>query len=375
EGRLVVDFANLTVGASARNFKKGAGHIARYGFAAGPGDTTRAVLEFKKTAKIDEVFIIPPKGSVAKHRLVIDLETADKSAFLASLPNMPADMTALIRQATAAPEVRENVEANAGLPPTPSRKAAPAAEERQRKVVVIDPGHGGRDPGAQGQSGTYEKTVTLAAALKLSEILKARGDYDVVLTRQSDSDPKIKRSQSDELARREELARKAGADLFISLHADALNQKNIRGASVYTLSEQGTARSANKAKSEGDYVVYNLNLEQWDQVVSSIMLDKAQDETNTASSNFAEILVEKLAGKTPMLNRSHRTGNLRVLLAPDVPAVLLEMAFISNAKDEANLNSPVWRERAMTAVADAIDQYFDEFAGRRFAANRLGASR
>ena len=106
-----------------------------------------------------------------------------------------------------------------------------------------------------------------------------------------------------------------------------------------------------------------------------MMLDKAQDYTNTASSKLAEILIEELSGKTPLLNRSHRTGNLRVLLAPDVPAVLLEMAFMSNAKDEANLNSDFWRSRTMGAVADAIDQYFEEYSGQRFAANRAGGAR
>lgn len=220
------------------------------------------------------------------------------------------------------------------------------------KVVVIDPGHGGVDPGAQGQRGTFEKTVNLAAALQLEKILNQRGRYKVVLTRNGD-----KTIRPD---RREELAREANADLFISIHADAIPQAHIRGASVYTLSEKGAVRSANLARSQGNYHVYDLDLEEYDDVVSDILFDKAQDSTNTASSKFAGKLVENLSGKTPMLNRSHRTANFRVLLAPDVPAVLLEMAFISNAKDEKNLNSKKWRNTVMTAVADSIDQYFSE---------------
>ena len=365
-GRLLVDFTDLTVSAADRNFRKGQGHIARYGFGNGPASTTQAVLELGKTAKIKEVFMLEPKGAVTKHRLVVDLVTGDKAAFLASLPNQPfPDLADVIAQATA-PEQ----DTAALRPPTPEPK--PAVKEQGPRVVVIDPGHGGVDPGSQGQSGTLEKTVTMKAALDLAEILKKRGGYKVVLTRSSDNDPQIKRSQRDELARREKLARDAGADLFISLHADAIGQRKVRGASVYTLSEKGSARSAAMAKSQGDYVVYQLNLEQYEKVVGDILLDKAQDTTNTASSKLAEILIEELSGKTPMLNRSHRTGNLRVLLAPDVPAVLLEMAFMSNAKDEANLNSDFWRSRTMKAVADAIDQYFEEYSGQRFAANRAG---
>lgn len=369
-GRLLVDFSNLSVGAADRDFRAGKGHVARYGFADGSGETAQAVLELGRTAKVKEVFMIEPKGTVTKHRLVIDLETADKTAFLASLPNQPfPDLAAVIEQATTA-----RVEEGALSPPTPAQK--PAVKTPELRVVVIDPGHGGSDPGSQGQSGTLEKAVTLKAALELAEILRKRGGYEVVLTRQSDKDPQIKRSQRAELARREKLAREAGADLFISLHADAIDQRSVRGASVYTLSKKGSARSAALAKSQGDYHVYNLDLQQWgDKNVEKMLLDKAQDTTITASSKFAETLIDALSSKTPMLNRSHRTANLRVLLAPDVPAVLLEMAFISNAKDEANLNSKAWRNRTMNAVADSIDEYFEEYASQRFASNRAGGAR
>lgn len=357
EGRLIVDFADLSVSASDQDYRAGKGHITRYGFAQTQGGGARAILDFKKTAKIKEIFVLEPSPGVAKHRLVIDVATSDKAGFLASLPSRYPDLASVIEEATAA--------SDAAPPPSPTQKdvALPPAE---RLTVVIDPGHGGADPGAQGQSGTYEKHVTLSAALKLAEILKEKGRYEVVLTRSGDA--KIRPDA------REELAREAGADLFISLHADAIGEAQIRGGSVYTLSEQGSARSAKIAKSEGNYQVYNLNAAQFGEVVGGILLDKAQDKTNTASSRFAETLIDNLAGKTPLLNRTHRTGDLRVLLAPDVPAVLFEMAFISNAKDEANLNSAVWRTRAMTAVAEAIDDYFDEYGGQRFAATRAAGA-
>lgn len=375
EGRIFIDFTDLAVDRPERAFKDGKGHVARYGFAnvssAGANGPTRAVLELKKTAKIKKVFMIPPAGKISKHRLVVDLRTADTQAFLASLPETSQsrypDLAAVIEQATGdAAKSPASAPSALTIPPAPSRKEAavsrPASETAERvaaagasnalKVIVIDPGHGGVDPGAQGQRGTFEKTVNLAAALELEKILKARGGYKVVLTRRGDKTLKPDR--------REALAREAGADLFISIHADAIPQPQIRGASVYTLSEKGVARSANLARSQGNFHVYDLDLEEYDDVVSGILFDKAQDSTNTASSKFASKLVDNLTGKTPMLNRSHRTANFRVLLAPDVPAVLLEMAFISNAKDEKNLNSAKWRKTVMTATADAIDQYFRE---------------
>ena len=311
--------------------------------------------------------MIAPAGGVTKYRLVVDLETGNKADFLASLPNPYPDLTAVIEQATTDSGPTQTATVAAGLPPSPSKKitkqSAPVPAVKQ--VIVIDPGHGGLDPGSQGQSGTQEKTVTLAAALELADILKKRGKYKIILTREDD-----KRLRPGE---REELARDANADLFISLHADAISKPVVRGASVYTLSKKGSARSAALAKSDGD--PYGLNLEQYDGIVSDIMLDIAQDETLNASSQFAELLIEKLSGKTPMLNRSHRTGNLRVLLAPDVPAVLLEMAFISNVKDESNLNSVVWRKRSMGAVADAIDEYFKVYKNRKVASNQAGGAR
>ncbi|MEZ5894405.1 MAG: N-acetylmuramoyl-L-alanine amidase [Parvularculaceae bacterium] len=380
-GRLIVDFTSLSVAKAESAAVAGKGHVARYAVSPLAGGGARATFDFSRSARIKEAFVLEPSAGVAKHRLVIDLETADKAAFLASLPK-PAygDLTAVIAEATA-PTVGERPAATVqtaeapakaagdelAIPPAPSQKTAAADAPAEKIVVVIDAGHGGKDPGAQGQSGTLEKTVTYAAASLLADILKERGRYEVVMTRSGDTTIRPDA--------RETLAREAGADLFISLHADAIAEKAVRGASVYTLSEEGTARSANLVKSEGNYHAYDLDLKQFDSVVGDILLDKAQDTTLTESSRFAQLLVNNLTNKTPMLNRSHRKADLRVLLAADVPAVLLEMAFISNAKDEANLNSAVWRKRAMTAVADSIDQYFAGVGDVRHASLRASAAK
>jgi len=362
KGRIFVDFSSLELAKADRIFRPGKGHVARYGFADSGAAGVRAVIELKNTAAIKAVFMIQPAGKVTKHRLVIDLQTADRTAFLASLPSRYPDLAAVIEDAIAQPATtRETI-----TPPSPSHKEVTAPAAIKRQIIVIDAGHGGADPGAQGQSGTYEKTVTLAAAKELAAILKKRGRYEVVFTRKGDTTIRPDK--------REALARKADADLFISLHADAIAQKQVRGASIYTLDEKGAVRSATLAKTQGDYHVYDLDLEKYDQVVGDILFDKAQETTYNESAKLARALIANLGGKTPMLNRSHRTADLRVLLAPDVPAVLLEMAFISNAKDEANMNSKTWRKRAMTAVADSIDQYFAESGLQQQAANRTGGA-
>ena len=351
EGRLIIEFKGLTAGVAT---DIGEGHVLRYSISQTGADAARAVLDFRRTAKIKgEPFVIEPSGANKQFRLVIDLVSADKAAFLASLPPRYEDMTSLLAEATSPAEAAE----------APAAPAAPAEKPADlRPMIVIDAGHGGNDPGAQGPGGVFEKSITLAAATKLSELLTEKQRYRIVMTRPIDT----RRS----LEERSKAARDAGADLFISLHADAHENTKIRGASVYTLSEEGGQRSAREVQSQGDYQVWNYSINDApDPNLTKGLLDKAQDYTKTNSSIFAEILVGNLKTVTPLINNTHRTADLYVLLAPDVPAVLLELGFISNKSDEGNLVSPAWREKVMTAVASSIDAYFDAEGQARHAAN------
>ncbi len=385
-GRIIIEFSGLSAPASLRTLKKGKGHIGSFQFTQLDGGDVRAVFDLRKSAKIKEAFLLEPKNGVKKHRLVIDLQTAGKKAFMASLPKKKSlpDLASKIEEVTAPPQKKpvaqqnpytqqplatKTPEAKTAEQTAPKRAPAPSlAPPIEKQIVVIDPGHGGADPGAIGPSGLLEKTVTLAAALELKKMLEKSGRYKVVLTR--DKDKKMLPSQ------REDLARKAGADLFISLHADALDQRKVRGASVYTLSKQGSQRSAREAREQGNYVINDTNLDkEVSEEVGGLLFQLTQRETNNNSSAFAEALIENLNGVVPMLNRSHRTGDLRVLLAPDVPAVLLEMAFISNPQDETNLKSAKWRKKTMKAVSEAIDQYFEESRLARHAARQAGGAR
>jgi N-acetylmuramoyl-L-alanine amidase len=288
----------------------------------------RLRLDLASDAVIKRRFLLPPADGVGGYRYVIDLaaapatEVANASASLRGpLPMLPVRLTSRL---------------------LPER----AAMLSLKKVVVIDAGHGGRDPGARG-SACVEKTVTLAAARALKDRLERTGRYRVVLTRMDDS--------YVPLETRVQIARRADADLFISLHADAGSDTALHGASVYTLSEKASARAAKFVNKDDWFMKANLA---GDSGVSDILLDLTQRATKNRSATFAEVLLARVERHTPLLRRSHRDAGLVVLLAPDVPAVLLEMGFITNTSDESGLRDPVRRARLMNAVGDSIDDYF-----------------
>ena len=381
QGRLLLEISDLGAVPSSLRTIDGRGLVASGAYDADRRDGV-FVFTLAKSAKVVDAFSIPASKANPNDRLVIDLKTAPKDALFASVrsggfntiedviraadTSSPAKQkrvaTKPLTQPKAAPTPGASVK-TAAKTPTPSKKKASAVAEKL--VVVIDPGHGGNDPGSIAKSGALEKNITLNAALELKRILEKTDRYKVVLTRAGD----------DRLAlpQRTKLARDADADLFISLHADALGRTDVRGASVYTLSEEGAQRSAAEAAEEGDYLVFDRDLSTRAPAVRSILFDLAQQHTENQSAQFAALLVTKLGGVTPLLNNTHRRGNLKVLLAPDVPAVLLELGFLSNTEDVANLVSAPWRRKTMTAVADAIDSYFDKTARNRHASVAGGA--
>jgi len=339
---------------------RGKGLVEAYSFGGGAQPTLQ--LRLKSASKIKSLFVIPPGAANAAYRLVIDLERgAPAPAPVAVIPAPAAPKYDSLTQVIEASVIRPSAEATPAQP-SPARDTfaptlkpapfpvAPLAASSEKPVIVIDPGHGGTDPGAIGPTGAREANANLEAGLALAEALEKTGRYHVVLTRRQDH-----RLAHEERSR---LARDARANLFISLHADAHADAGVRGASVYTLSQEGSERSAREALARGNYHVFDVDIGETDPEVGGILYNLAQRKTENESDRFAEVLIGGLKGATPLLNNSHRRGNFKVLLAPDVPAVLLELAFISNKKDEANLGSEVWRKRAMTAVAGAIDTYF-----------------
>ncbi|MNI22088.1 N-acetylmuramoyl-L-alanine amidase AmiC precursor [compost metagenome] len=311
-GRVILSLAGVS---PARGLEgSGSGLVRGYEVSAAAG-ASRVRLDLARGAEIERRFLLPPGDGVDHYRYVIDLKATGAAA-----------------TAPAAPPRRE-----------PART--------QKPLIVIDAGHGGRDPGAQGEH-AQEKAVTLAAARELKAALERTGRYRVRLTR--DGDVYVVHG------RRVQIARDAGADLFISLHADAGADPALRGASVYTLSEQGAGRAVREF-TKGDDWQRDLRLPGRDPSVDRILLDMTQRATQNRSAQFARVLLTHLEGADhPLLRRSHRDAGLAVLLAPDVPAVLLEMGFITNPEDEQVLTDERARRRLMRSVAEGIDRYFRE---------------
>lgn len=311
DGRVVVALAGVAPGRDLSGPGRG---LVRGYRVEGSGSAARVELDLAAGAEIERRFLLPPGDGVDHYRYVIDLHATGRAI--------------------------------AARPAEPRR---PAPRPRERPLIFIDAGHGGHDPGAHG-AGSNESTVTLAAALALKTELERTGRYRVRLTR--DSNVYVG------LYRRVAIARQADADLFISLHADAGSDPATRGASVYTLSEQGAGRAVREFTRSEDWS-RDLNLPGRDASVDRILLDMTQRATQNRSAKFARTLLTGLEGiDHPLLRRSHRDAGLAVLLAPDVPAVLLEMGFITNPEDERALNDGRARRRLMRAVAESIDAYF-----------------
>ena len=220
--------------------------------------------------------------------------------------------------------------------------------------MIIDAGHGGVDPGTISADGKYEKHVTLRAAEALKRELEATGRYRVVLTR--DRDIFIP------LGRRVEIGRQAGGDLFVSLHADSIKNRGIRGATVYTLSETSSdkeaaalARKENKAD-----VIAGVDLEGESPELTQILIDLMQRETMNYSAEFANILIPEMSREVMMRTNSHRFAGFRVLKAPDIPSVLIELGYLSNSEDTRFLTSDQGIKRLTRSIAKAIDRFFEE---------------
>jgi N-acetylmuramoyl-L-alanine amidase len=219
-------------------------------------------------------------------------------------------------------------------------------------LVVLDPGHGGKDPGAIGFSGTYEKQISLATAFELKRLLESSGRYRVSLTRNRDVFIRLE----DRVA----IAHAAGAGLFVSMHADALSDKAVRGASVYTLSDTASdAQTAALARREnaadrfgGDYAA-GVTPE-----VARILASLVHQETRLGSARMAHSVVESFGSAVPVLQNPARHASFAVLRAADIPSVLVEMGFMSNPQDEAALRRPEHRTQVARAMQRAVETWF-----------------
>jgi N-acetylmuramoyl-L-alanine amidase len=278
----------------------------------------------------------------------VDQPAAGTAAAPAERVAIPAAQTPVVPQVAAAPPAAA----------MPARRGAPLRPPGKR-VVVIDPGHGGQDPGAIGASGTYEKTVTLQVSRDIKRQLEATGRYRVHLTRDRDVFLRLRE--------RVQKARDWKAELFISVHADSIGASDLRGASIYTLSDTASdaEAAALAARENRADIIVGVDLSQESREVANILIDLAQRETMNRSASFAHVLVRELGREIRLQAvKPHRFAGFAVLKAPDVPAVLLELGYLSNRQDETLLKQPAHRRRVAVGVQRAVDAFFAPSATR-----------
>ncbi len=291
--------------------------------------SVRLHLSYNGNAKVYRRFLLPPADGVSVYRYVVDVVPATGPT-----PDAAADLLGTI-----------SAQAQDASDDAVTEKAV--ARIHAKKIVVIDAGHGGKDPGAHGAF-SLEKDCNLGEAKALRDALEKTGRYKVIMPRDTDS--------FVDLPARVRIARTANADLFISLHSDSGGSGQTSGASIYTLSDSGTERAAKKAMVKGDWSLADVTSP--DQTVQRILVDLTQRATKNRSATFAQLVMDHIGDSTPLLKANLRQAGFVVLLAPDVPAVLLEMGYVNNDHDERMLNDPHHREVMADQIADAIDQYF-----------------
>ncbi|MDP6351179.1 MAG: N-acetylmuramoyl-L-alanine amidase [Alphaproteobacteria bacterium] len=342
--RMVLDFPELefAIPESAGAAGGATGLVAGFRFGLFDVGNSRLVLDLSGPARIKRLFVLPPLEG-KPYRLVLDLEPATEAEFRKTAS-----------QGAGAPARPSTGDTAAAVSPGPSAGDG-------KFVVVIDAGHGGVDPGAIGPGGMYEKRIALAAAKELAARLESLGRYRVKLTRDRD----IFRRLRERVA----IGRRVGADLFLSLHADSIADAKIRGAHVYSLSETASDREAAAlaAKENKADIIAGVDLAAQEPGVSGILLDLAQRETKNFSAEIANILVSEFRDRgLAVLRKPHRQAGFRVLKAPDVPSVLIELGFLSNRDDSAMLRGGKGRMPLIHGIAHAVDRFFEIRTARRF---------
>jgi N-acetylmuramoyl-L-alanine amidase len=329
--RVVIDVPQLTFKLPANAGKTGRALVKafRYGLVLKGG--SRIVLDVDKPVRIEKAFSVEAADGQPA-RLVLDLTPVDRGAFMRTI----------------AQDNRAKTSNTASIP------ARPPANDNTRPLIVIDAGHGGIDNGTQAASGEPEKEIVLDFATMLKAKLEKTGHYRLMMTRSDDT--------FISLGDRVKIARDNQASLFISIHADALarGEGDAQGATVYTLSEKASdAEAARLAESENRAdAISGVDLSSEPDDVADILIDLVKRETKSFSSLFAHTLVGEMKRSARLHKHPLKSAGFKVLKAPDVPSVLVELGYVSNKADLKQLMSDEWREKTAGSVADAVEQFF-----------------
>lgn len=335
--RLVIDTFDVKVSPEIEKYVDKNNLVTKTRLGSVGTDGIRIVFDLQKPAIVKKAFMLAPQSNFG-WRFVIDVSIASEREFSSKVGSKYA---------------LSNENSFAGSYSSSSSKSSSKAKTvNKKKIIVLDPGHGGKDPGAIGYSGVYEKNITLAMAKELKVILEKEG-YKVHLTRSTDI--------FIPLRDRVKIARKYNADLFMSIHADSAVNRSAKGLSVYTLSETASDKEAAalaERENKAD-VVAGLNLLEHSKEVSDILINLAQRETMNRSSEFASFMVQEMRKSVKLRDNTHRFAGFAVLKAPDVPSVLLEMGYLSNRTEERLLKQKDYRRKLAVSTSKAVEKYFD----------------
>jgi N-acetylmuramoyl-L-alanine amidase len=355
--RAVVDLTDVKADQAFQQaleaLKSDTGIVARSRIGQFKPDTARLVLELKAPAET-AAFVLPPVGQY-KHRLVIDLTPTDSdpiAEFLAKLAERESQLEAMQAEASkgVSPKAPSPPAVASKAPSPPTSKPAPRAVKPW--VVVLDPGHGGEDPGAIGPRGTYEKNVVLAIAQKTKLLLEQDKRVIVFMTR--DEDVFIP------LADRVKKARGVNADVFVSIHADAFTRPDARGSSVFALSERGASSAAARwiaDKENQSDLIGGVKLKGRDPELAKMILEMSQSITNAESAKLGNGLLAEIKQVNRMHKERLELANFAVLRSPDVPSILIETAFISNPEEERKLASADHQLKLARAIRSGIRRF------------------
>ncbi len=333
--RVVIDLPQVTFNLPPKTGESGRGLVKAFRFGLVMQGGSRIVLDVGKPVKIEKAFALDAQGGQPA-RLVLDLTATDRDSFMR---NLAAESR--VQPASAAGGIDQR-----------------SQEQRQggdsRPIVVVDPGHGGIDNGTIASTGVMEKQIVLDFAMALRDRLEQSGKYRVVMTRTDDS--------FVPLADRVRMARIRQAALFISIHADALKkgEGEAQGATVYTLSETASDAEAGRlAENENRAdVIAGIDLSHESTEVADILIDLAQRESKTFSTHFAKSIVASMRKVAKMHKHPLKSAGFKVLKAPDVPSVLIELGYVSSESDLNQLTSGAWQAKTAGSVAQAVDIYF-----------------
>lgn len=351
--RVMIDLPGLRFDLPPDAGRDALGLIKEFRYGEVEQGRSRIVIDTNGPVLIEKSFVVEPQAGQPA-RIVVDLVPTTDDAFASVLKSDERTSMAAIADAA---ETGQPAFGSAASEPETAEKPPESATVKNnrragRKLVVIDPGHGGIDPGAIGYRKTREKDVVLAFGLKLRDILKSSAGIDVIMTRSGDRFLPLKE--------RVRVARDNEADLFIAIHADTVRGPEARGATIYTLSEKASDAEAEELahKENRADIIGGIDLDTESEEVTDILIDLVQRESKNHAMFFARKAVSEMQGVTKFTGKPMRSAGFMVLKAPDVPSVLVELGYLSSKQDEKQLTSPGWRGDVAGAMARAIEKYF-----------------